>query len=257
MNANDKAIEVTAKSVDEAVEQALSQLGLRRDQVEIEIVKQGSRGLLGLLSEPAVVRVKAAVAPARVEAPKAPARVEAPETLAPVVPSQVPSQAPGDEAADLEQVGEIGIEVVQRLLYCLGINGSVSQEEMPPSSQGDRDSVYLNIEGDGLGVLIGRRGETLRDLQYVASLVTSRRVQRWPNFVIDVEHYRARREKSLVELAHRMAERVRSTAQPMPLELMPPNERRIIHLALRDDPGVYTESTGQDEGRKVVILPKK
>ena len=117
--------------------------------------------------------------------------------------------------------------------------------------------MYLNISGDGLGVLIGRRGATLNDLQYLTCLLVSRRVQRWPDLVVDVERYKARREKSLVELAKRMAERVRTTAQPLPLEPMPPNERRIVHLALRDDPNVYTESSGEDEERKVVIRPKK
>jgi spoIIIJ-associated protein len=123
-------------------------------------------------------------------------------------------------------------------------------------SQTDSDSVLLNVSGDDLGVLIGRRGETLRDLQFLTCLIISRHVQRWPNLIVDVEHYKARREKSLTELARRMADRVRITGQSMPLEPMPPHERRIVHLALRDDPDVFTESIGQDERRKVVIMLK-
>jgi spoIIIJ-associated protein len=87
--------------------------------------------------------------------------------------------------------------------------------------------------------------------------MVSRQLERWPNLVVDVEDYKARREKSLVGLAGRMADRVRTTDQPVNLEPMPAHERRIVHLALSDDPDVYTESTGQDEKRKVVIYPKK
>jgi spoIIIJ-associated protein len=106
-------------------------------------------------------------------------------------------------------------------------------------------------------VLIGRQGDTLRDLQFVTSLIVSRQTQRWPNLIVDVEHYKSRRQKSLVDLAKRMADRVRISGQPISLEPMPPHERRFVHLALRDDPDVLTESTGQDEKRKVVIMPRK
>jgi len=114
----------------------------------------------------------------------------------------------------------------------------------------------LNIVGDDLGGLIGRRGETLRDLQFVARLIVSRRLGAWPNFILDVEGYKARRVNALRALALRMAEQVRQTGRPAVLEPMPAHERRIIHLALRDDPAVYTESTGEGEERKVQILPK-
>jgi len=109
-----------------------------------------------------------------------------------------------------------------------------------------------------LGILIGRRGETLRDLQFIVRLITSRRLGGvWPNLVVDVEGYKARREESLRALARRVADQVRRSKQPMALEPMPAHERRIIHLALRDDPDVYTESTGKDDRRKVQILPKE
>jgi spoIIIJ-associated protein len=114
----------------------------------------------------------------------------------------------------------------------------------------------VNIKGDDLGLLIGRRGETLRDLQFITRLIVSRKVGHWPNIVVDVQQYRQHREQALMQLAHRMADKVRLTRQPVPLEPMPPNERRIVHLALRDDPYVTTESTGEGEARKVVLMPR-
>jgi spoIIIJ-associated protein len=123
-------------------------------------------------------------------------------------------------------------------------------------ASGEVSPLLLNVVGDDLGGLIGRRGETLRDLQFMTRLITSRRIGTWPNLVVDVEGYKARREESLRSLAKRVADQVRESGQSMVLEPMPAHERRIIHLALRDDPDVYTESTGKDERRKVQILPK-
>jgi len=105
--------------------------------------------------------------------------------------------------------------------------------------------------------LIGRQGETLRDLQFMTALMVSRHSQPWPSLMVDVEHYRARRRKALTDLARRMAERVRTTGQPVSLEPMPADERRIVHIALKDDPDVYTESTGVEDKRRVVILPRQ
>jgi spoIIIJ-associated protein len=236
-----RSIKVSARTVDEAVFQALQQLGLERDQVEVEVIKQGSRGLLGLLSEEAVVRVSAKQPPA---AP--------PQAVA-----QAEEQAEEAEAVEQDDVARVSAEVLQNLLNYMGISGRVTLETVPAESKTAAGSILLNISGDDLGLLIGRRGETLRDLQFLTCLIVSRRMQRWPNVIVDVEHYKSRREKSLAELARRMADRVRVTAQPVSLEPMPPYERRIVHLALRDDPDVRTESTGQGERRKVVILPKK
>ena len=114
----------------------------------------------------------------------------------------------------------------------------------------------LNIVGDDLGMLIGRRGETLRDLQFIARLIISRKLGVWPNLVVDVEGYKARREVTLRSLAQRMSDQVRRTGSPVTLEPMPAHERRIVHLTLRDDTNVYTESVGEGERRKVQILPK-
>jgi spoIIIJ-associated protein len=257
--------EYRGRSADEAVQKALRELGLSRDEVEVNVIKPGSRGLLGLLGEEAVVRVtvrSTPAAPRPVEGGEASAEpvMEAPagpaEDLLTVSVEEggAPAEVP---AVSTEDVARFGTETLQNLLDHMGLSARVAREDVPAEGDVDPATVLLNISGQDLGVLIGRQGETLRDLQFVTSLMVSRQTQRWPNLIVDVEHYKSRRQKSLVDLAKRMADRVRSSGQPISLEPMPPHERRFVHLALRDDPDVFTESTGQDEKRKVVIMPRK
>ena len=150
-------------------------------------------------------------------------------------------------------------DVVSTLLDKMGLIAAVEVADRGGTLDRVSNEVaplVLNVVGDDLGVLIGRRGETLRDLQFIVRLIVSRKIGQWPNLVLDVEGYKARRVNGLQSLAKRMADQVRQTRQPVTLEPMPAHERRIIHLALREDPDVYTESTGEDEARKVQILPK-
>ncbi len=156
-----------------------------------------------------------------------------------------------------KRVDQIGRETLQELLAKMGVKASVSirpEEEVPPDE--DAPPFILDIMGDDLGVLIGRRGQTLQSLQYITRLIVSREVQHWVNLVVDVEKYKLRREKSLRQLAQRMAERVALGGQLVALEPMPPNERRIIHMTLRDHPIVTTKSIGKGDRRKVTIVPK-
>jgi spoIIIJ-associated protein len=245
MDERSSSVTVSARSVDDAVRQALQQLAVSGDDVDVEVIKPGSRGLLGLLSEEAVVRVtlKSALS-ARFE------QEESPESADAVVDEGY--QEPGQD-------GTVGgaAEVLQTLLDSMGVRGRVVRDKSALASQTGPEATVLNISGDDLGLLIGRRGETLRDLQFLTCLMVSRRDGHWPNLIVDVEHYKSRREKSLMDLARRMADKVRASAEPLPLEPMPAHERRIVHLALRDDPDVRTESTGLGEKRKVVILPKQ
>ncbi len=120
----------------------------------------------------------------------------------------------------------------------------------------DGPTLVLDIHGEELGGLIGRRGETLEDLQYLTRLLVAKELGHYINLIIDVEGYKAHREQMLQQLAQRMAERVTTSHKPASLEPMPANERRIIHLTLRDHPHVRTESVGSGENRKVTILPK-
>jgi spoIIIJ-associated protein len=145
-------------------------------------------------------------------------------------------------------------QMLETLLQRMGIRARV--ESMPDDMSESPNAFILNIIGDDLGMLIGRRGETLRDLEYVMRLMVSQKTGKQAKLSVDVEGYRTRRERVLRELAKRMAERVEASRQPITLEAMPPNERRIIHLTLRDHPSVRTNSIGEGEHRRVMILHK-
>jgi spoIIIJ-associated protein len=247
MHGSGSHIEVSARSVEQAIEKALEQLGLTRDQVDVEVVREGSRGLLGLLSEDAVVRVTA-----RAPSPAEPEWHDEPPQKEQLL------EAPAAEAAsDPGEVVRLGVQALQELLRHMGFDARVTQTDSLLDSQTGADAVLLDVTGDDLGALIGRRGETLRDVQFLTCLMISRELQHWPNLMIDVEGYRARRERTLTALARRMADQVRKSGESVALEPMPANERRIVHLALRDDADVFTESIGQGERRKVTIFPKR
>jgi len=139
-------------------------------------------------------------------------------------------------------------EVLETLLPMMGVTASVVWV--------DTDPITLNVKGDDLGILIGRRGQTLTSLQYIVRLIVSHRTNAWSPIVVDVEGYKERRHQALQALAHRMAERVKTKRMPFGLEPMPAYERRIIHLTLANHPDVTTQSVGEGEARKVVILPK-
>jgi len=221
---SEKSLEFSGKSVDEAVEKGLAELGLARAAVDIDILDEGSRGLLGLRGAEARVRLTPRAA------------VTGPE----------PAMADEDSAP--------AKEILETLLRGMGLTAKV--EVLPDASAEESRAFVLNIVGDDLGVLIGRRGETLHDLEYMTRLLASHKAEHSPKLVVDVEGYRTRRERSLRELAKRMAERVQSNRQPITLEAMPPNERRIVHLSLRDHLTVKTQSIGEGDHRRVMIIPK-
>ena len=255
-----QSAEFSAKNVEQAIEKGLSALGISREEAEISVIKQGSRGVLGIGAEDAVVRITVPEPPAELEEserPEAPAVPDA-DTPAPVQEEPPAPVAPEPtQGAPEDRIAAIAKEVVENLLTKMGIKARVEEAEDISGMASDGEEVIaLNVTGDDLGVLIGRRGETLRDLQFITRLVVSRQVQRWPNIVVDVEYYKARREKLLMDLAKRMSERVRLNGTPIALEPMPAHERRIVHISLRGDPDVYTESTGEGQSRKVVIIAK-
>lgn len=141
-------------------------------------------------------------------------------------------------------------EILEELLPLMQVSASVEVKE--PSEEG-RAIISLEINGEDLGILIGRRGQTLYSLQYLVYLMVGHRLKAHVPITIDVAGYRERREEALKNLAWRIAERVMDTGQPVPLEPMPASERRVIHLALRDYPGVITQSIGEGDDRKVTI----
>jgi spoIIIJ-associated protein len=142
------------------------------------------------------------------------------------------------------------------MLAKMGIEATVNLRQQIESDDGP-PPIILDIEGSEVEDLIGRHGEVLNALQYIARLIVSREVEQWVNLVVDVERYKERRAKSLQELAGRLADQVAKTKQPVALEPMPPNERRTIHIALRDHPAVTTQSVGKGDKRKVTIIPKR
>ena len=227
-----KSIEISARTVAEAIQLALAQLGKDRDEVAIEVLEAGND------EEEALVRVTA---------------VDDEEETAPAEAAEVPATG---------SVDQIARRILEDLLERMDIHGYVTAvRSTVPGQRGEpEDTITLHVEGadeEAMGLLIGRRGETLRSLQFMVNLLVSRKVQKWPQIVVDVGNYRQRRQESLEGLARRMAERVRQSGRPLTLEPMGAYERRIVHLALRSDPTVYTESTGEGDNRKVVIYPAK
>ena len=208
-------IEIAAATVEQAIRQAEAQLGLSRDQFEVEVVRREVTGILGVGSKEALIRV-----------------------------TSLASACPGTAIKDVIQVVT---EVLHTLLGLLDITGKVEvlSEEIP---------LVLNIEGDDLGILIGRRGQTLASLEHITKLMVAGRLKAWLPLRVDVGGYKKRRHDSLQRLALYLAEQVRSRHRAITMEPMPADERRIVHLTLADNPEVTTHSIGEGESRKVVIL---
>jgi spoIIIJ-associated protein len=244
-----RSVAASGKNVEVAISNGLAMLGVRRDQVEVKIISEGSRGVLGFGAEDA--RVELAVIP-----PPEPEPMPEPEQAP---PSAAPPPAPSEPEVDA-QLGspeKVGREVLVDLLRLMQISASVETRLSPElADEGQPPSTVLNITGSDLGILIGRRGETLRALQYLVRLMVSHRLKKWTNLVVDVEHYRERRRRSLDSLANRVAEQVARTGRAQALEPMTAYDRRLVHIALRQHPDVTTQSTGEGERRKVMVVPK-
>jgi spoIIIJ-associated protein len=220
-----ESLEAKGKTVEEATESALQQLGLTRDRVEITVVNKGRSGFLGMGAEDAVVRVQ-----------------------------------PLMEATAGSDPAKVAREALEELLRKMKLNARVevaSDVEVEETAESEVQPIALEVTGDDLGILIGRRGETLAALQYVVRLIVAHHEKARVPLTIDVEGYRQRRYRSLRELALRLAQKAASTKQAMTLEPMPADERRIVHLALSVNPDVVTQSVGEGEMRKVMIMPRK
>jgi spoIIIJ-associated protein len=265
-------LEIIAPTVEEAISQGLAQLGLTADAVSVEVLDAGTKGLFGLGKTQ--VRVRLTVVPPGgmmayepeptvkpepeakpVESPKAEARAKARPKAKPKVEEPAPVRE-----VDVEPEHDALLDhteaVVSKMLHLLDLQAQVSAHYGAAERDGRRN-IHVDIRGNDLSVLIGRRSETLSAFQYVASLIVGKETQQFIQLVVDVEGYRDRREKQLVQMAKRMADQVSKSGRRQTLEPMPSSERRVIHIALRDHPDVKTESTGEEPYRKVVILPKE
>ena len=240
----------SGKTVKEAVANGLQMLGVRRNEVDIEIISEGSRGVLGFGAENARVRLL-------VKPPPEPKPRPQPATESPPTPA-TPAPEAGPDTSDGPTPEQVGREILTNILKLMGIRASVASEMgVELAEEGQPPPLVLNITGDDLGILIGRRGETLRTLQYLVRLMVSHRLKQWTDLVVDVEHYRVRRRWALTRLAQEMAKRVEEEGRAQALEPMPAYERRLIHIALRDHPTVTTHSVGAGERRKVMIIPRQ
>ena len=240
------SVEASGKTVDEAIDQALTALGLDDEgDANVEVLSEGRAGLLGIGGEQARVRVSL-----RPDAGLRPA----PGNEADAAPR---IQQTNEDGEYIEDEAEIAAQTLDRMLEMMGIEADVSirDAETPGDGVGTVKAV-LDVEGDDLGILIGRRGETLQNLQYLLNIMMTREFGERQAFTVDVEGYRRRRERQLTTLAQRTADTVRRTRRPVTLEPMPPNERRIIHIALAEDRYVSTESIGEGEDRQVSVSPR-
>jgi spoIIIJ-associated protein len=322
-----ESIEASGKSVDEAIQQALMRLGKRRNEVEVTILQEPSRGIVGLGSKDAQVRVtvrpqqppasSAVITPEMADAILGPASPEIPladeeeelyeededeeefddeeedyldeeeeegefedeeepeeqsaqthtsflstgitGTPTPQsAPSATQPQAPEEQNNEIQDVEtpsredvEITVDVLQHILRYMNIHATVQVRSTSP--------LTLNIHGinESLGLLIGRRGETLAALQLLVNLIVSHRTRHRMRIIVDAENYRQRREENLRSLALRVAQQVRNYRRSIALEAMPPHERRIVHIALSDSKDISTESIGEGDERRVVISLKR
>ena len=266
MSQEKTTLEVIAPTIDDAVQKGLSQLNLSKDAVDVEVLDAGSRGLFGLGSRQARIRLTikggsvAPGAPVRQPLDAAPVTEEPQANNA--YAANPAGEAPGTEPSAAETASEdetlrISREVVTELLEKMGMRAKVTATYRPPEDESEEPVVLVNVEGNDLSILIGRRSETINALQYIASLIVGKRLDRWIALTIDVQGYRARRERQLRQMARRMAEQAIHTGRRQVLEPMPASERRLIHLELRDNPDVDTESVGEEPNRKVTIFLKK
>ncbi|MBI4236562.1 MAG: protein jag [Chloroflexi bacterium] len=212
----DESLEVSGKTVEEAVEAGLRQLGIARDEADVVVLSRGRAGILGIGSETARVRVSH--------------RVE-------------PIVGP-DDAARAHQI-------LTTLLRLMGVDVEVQIA----SAEGDTP-ILLDVRGPDAGLLIGRRGASLQDLQSLTTTMISRSLKRYVPLRVDVEGYRARRMERVREVALRAGEHVRQGRRPITLEPMSAAERRVVHTTLADNPAVQTQSSGEGEERRVTISPR-
>ena len=209
-------IQMTGKTVEDAIEIALRELDVDRGEVEINVISRGKAGVFGIGSEPAKVRVSKVV---------------------------LRSSNEVDSSSDVIRVAR---ETIDELISLMDVDVMCNLRQAESEEVG---GPLFEIEGDDSGLLIGRKGETLRSLQFMVRFLVSRKTGERANLSVDVEGYDDRRRQSLSSLANRVAQRVVKTGRSIELEPMNPRERRLVHITLSENGDVYTESSGTGEGR--------
>ncbi len=245
-----ESVERTARTVEEAEELALKELGVDRNEVEVEVLSRGKAGFLGIGAEVARVRVTR-IGPGGV-APRVPAAAPA---EAPIEGDEEDTPAPAPVSGTEEgTVAGLALVALNNILSTSGVNVTCSVRTADDPEVG---GPVIDISGDDSGLLIGRRGQSLQSLQFIVNLIVRKEFGESVRVVLDVERYRQRREESLRDMATKVAERVTQTGRGITLEPMSAADRRIVHLSLADREDVSTESVGFGEERKVSIFPKR
>ena len=272
------SIRVSAKTVDDAITEALIQLGVTSDRLEYEVIEKGSAGFLGIGMKQAVIEARRKPEPKeeKVEEPvvEEPVRVE-PKKVEAVQPQKAAAEKKADEpqkaafekAVEKEvkeevkketKLVEVQPQTIKAVEDFLKNTMKAMDMEVELKTEIDQDgALCVDMSGEHMGILIGKRGQTLDSLQYLANRVANKHQEGYVRVKLDTENYRARREETLRHLAKNIAHKVKRNRRPVALEPMNPYERRIIHSALQSDPYVMTHSEGGEPFRKVVITLKK
>lgn len=253
-------VEMTAKTVDEAVAKALKELNITAEEAVVEVLEEGKKGFLGMFSKDAKVRVTAKEVTAPVveeiivEEVKVEAETEVEETVkeeAPAATEERAAREPKKFVVNDEAVAKAR-EFLQKVFNAMKIE--VVMEKFVNKNDG---TVTFKLHGADMGILIGKHGQTLDSLQYLTNLVANKNSAERVRVIIDVEDYRDRRIETLNRLAYRLADKVKRSGERVALEPMNPHERKIIHMALQNDRRVTTLSEGDEPYRHVVIELKK
>ena len=272
------SIRVSAKTVDDAITEALIQLGVTSDRLEYEVIEKGSAGFLGIGMKQAVIEARRKPEPKeeKVEEPVVEEPVKAePKKVEAVQPQKAAAEKKADEPqkAAFEKVVEKEVkeevkketklvevqpQTIEAVEDFLKNTMKAMDMEVELKTEIDQDgALCVDMSGEHMGILIGKRGQTVDSLQYLANRVANKHQEGYVRVKLDTENYRARREETLRHLAKNIAHKVKRNRRPVALEPMNPYERRIIHSALQSDPYVMTHSEGEEPFRKVVITLKK
>ena len=247
-----KSIEKVGRTVDDAITEALIELGASTDEVEIEVISKGSKGLLGFGAKEAKVRVtvKELVHEEELEVKEVmPEEVHIEDPLIVCETVSDSENAIITSKDELEQVIGNAEDFLNKLLKQMDIECIVKSEIISDNR------ISISLEGKNMGIIIGKRGETLDAIQYLVNIVANKERKEYIKIMLDTENYRARREETLRRLAFKLSKKVQKSRKPIILEPMNPYDRRIIHSALQDSKFVKTHSEGKEPFRKVVITP--
>ena len=260
MTNNRTTLEVIAITIEEAIEKGLEQLGVERKDVEVEVLDEGKRNLFRFASKQARIKLtildSSEVKNEDLEPEDEAASLDDEESLSFGEMFEAHTSSNMNELVDLDltDIESVVRQTVLDLLEKMDVQAGVTVQKVFQEDE-DREVVHVNIEGSDLSFLIGRRAETLNALQYITSLMVNKKLNQWVPLQLDIQNFRQRRELELQKLARRMAEQVISTGRRQCLEPMSANERRTIHIELRKNDLVYTESIGEEPNRKICIYP--